>query len=82
MLRHGIQVRRISERQAITAALGAGSVIGPNSRLTNATVGNGCTVDETVIVDSAIDDDVCCGPRAYLRGHQIVAGQPLNEVMI
>ena len=33
----------------------------------NATVGDNCTVDETVIVDSAIDDDVNCGPRAYLR---------------
>ena len=32
-------------------------------------MGNNCTVDETVIVDSAIDDDVNCGPRAYLRGH-------------
>ena len=52
-----------------SSTIGTDCVIGPNSRLTNATVGNGCTVDETVIVDSAIDDDVCCGPRAYLRGH-------------
>lgn len=49
--------------------VGSDCTIGPNSRLTNATVGNGCTVDESVIVDSAIDDDVNCGPRAYLRGH-------------
>ncbi|MGI6230430.1 MAG: bifunctional UDP-N-acetylglucosamine diphosphorylase/glucosamine-1-phosphate N-acetyltransferase GlmU [Tractidigestivibacter sp.] len=49
--------------------VGEDCVIGPNSRLTNATVGNGCTVDETVIVESEIDDDVNCGPRAYLRGH-------------
>lgn len=48
--------------------VGEDCVVGPNSRLTNATVGDGCTVDETVIVDSAIDDYVNCGPRAYLRG--------------
>lgn len=49
--------------------VGSDCVVGPNSRLVNATVGNGCTVDETIIVDSAIDDDVNCGPRAYIRGH-------------
>lgn len=49
--------------------VGSDCVIGPNSRLTDAVVGNGCIVDETVIVDSTIDDDVNCGPRAYLRGH-------------
>jgi bifunctional UDP-N-acetylglucosamine pyrophosphorylase/glucosamine-1-phosphate N-acetyltransferase len=49
--------------------VGDDCVIGPNSRLENARVGNGCTVDETIIVDSQIDDDVCCGPRAYLRGN-------------
>lgn len=49
--------------------VGTNCVVGPNSRLTNATVGNDCVVDETIIVDSAIDDQVNCGPRAYLRGH-------------
>ncbi|SEH51309.1 MULTISPECIES: bifunctional UDP-N-acetylglucosamine diphosphorylase/glucosamine-1-phosphate N-acetyltransferase GlmU [Atopobiaceae] len=49
-------------------SVGCDCTIGPNSRLENATVGNGCTVDETIIVDSSIDDDVNCGPRAYLRG--------------
>lgn len=48
--------------------VGSDCTIGPNSRLTNATVGNRCLVDETIIVDSAIDNDVSCGPRAYLRG--------------
>ena len=49
--------------------VGRDCTVGPNSRLENATVGDGCTVDETIIVDSAIDDGVNCGPRAYLRGH-------------
>lgn len=49
--------------------IGSDCVIGPQSRLTNATVGNECIVDETVIVDSCIDDGVVCGPRAYIRGN-------------
>ena len=48
--------------------VGEDCTVGPNSRLTNATVGDRCLVDETIIVDSAIDNDVNCGPRAYLRG--------------
>lgn len=51
-----------------TTQVGSDCVVGPNSRLTNAHVGSGCTVDETIIVDSTIDDNVSCGPRAYLRG--------------
>ena len=45
----------------------SGSVIGPNSRLTDTTVGQNCTVEETVAIESQIDNDVSCGPRAYLR---------------
>lgn len=50
-----------------TTAVGEDCVIGPDTRLTNTTVGNGCTVDETVAVEAVIDDFVECGPRAYLR---------------
>lgn len=49
--------------------VGQGSVIGPQSRLIDAEVGNMCTIDETVIVSSTVDDGVACGPRAYIRGH-------------
>ncbi len=48
--------------------VGEACTIGPNSRLVSARVGERCLVDESIIVDSAIDDDVSCGPRAYLRG--------------
>lgn len=41
--------------------------LGPNSRLTNTKVGNGSVVDETVAVDVVIENNVNCGPRAYLR---------------
>ncbi len=49
-------------------SVGEGCVVGPNTRLTDTAVGNNVTLEETVGVDVAIDDDVTCGPRAYLRG--------------
>lgn len=48
-------------------SIGEDSVIGPDSRLTDTTVGCGCVVDETVAVEAQIDDGATCGPRAYLR---------------
>ena len=45
----------------------SGSCIGPNSRLTDTVVGHNCTLEETVAIQAVIDDDVTCGPRAYLR---------------
>ena len=41
--------------------------LGPNTRLTNTSVGNGCIVDETVAIDVVIENNVDCGPRCYLR---------------
>ena len=49
-------------------SVGEGCVVGPNTRLTNCTVGSSVTLEETVGTDVTIDDDVTCGPRAYLRG--------------
>ncbi|MCL1799434.1 MAG: bifunctional UDP-N-acetylglucosamine diphosphorylase/glucosamine-1-phosphate N-acetyltransferase GlmU [Eggerthellaceae bacterium] len=48
-------------------AVGEGSLIGPNTRLTDTVVGVGCTVDETIALEARIDDYATCGPRAYLR---------------
>ena len=50
-----------------STTIGEDCVVGPNTRLTNCTVGNACTVDETVGVDAVMDNEVSCGPRAYLR---------------
>jgi bifunctional UDP-N-acetylglucosamine pyrophosphorylase/glucosamine-1-phosphate N-acetyltransferase len=47
--------------------IGAGSVIGPNTRITNSTVGQNCHIDESVLLSCILEDDVSCGPRAYLR---------------
>ncbi|MEF9842078.1 MAG: bifunctional UDP-N-acetylglucosamine diphosphorylase/glucosamine-1-phosphate N-acetyltransferase GlmU [Raoultibacter sp.] len=50
-----------------TTVVGEGSIIGPNSRLTDTCVGSACVVDETVAIQAQIDDEVMCGPRTYLR---------------
>lgn len=47
--------------------IGENCVVGPQTRLTDTRVGSGCIVDETVAVQAVIDNDVECGPRAYLR---------------
>ncbi len=48
-------------------AIGQECQLGPNSRLTNTTAGDGCVIDETVAVDVVLENNVDCGPRAYLR---------------
>ena len=48
-------------------SIATGSVVGPNSRLTDTTVGANCQVEETVAIETVLDADVTCGPRAYLR---------------
>ncbi|HQE70740.1 MAG TPA: DapH/DapD/GlmU-related protein, partial [Atopobiaceae bacterium] len=37
------------------------------TRLTDTRVGNACTVDETVAQEAILENNVSCGPRAYLR---------------
>lgn len=50
-----------------TCHIGEECQLGPNTRLTNVSAGNGCVIDETVGMDSVLENDVDCGPRAYLR---------------
>ena len=50
-----------------STCVGSDCVVGPHSRLVDTIVGNGCTLEETIALESRIDDDVTCGPRAYLR---------------
>lgn len=47
--------------------VGEDCVLGPNTRLTNVRVGDRCSVDETVGIDVVLENDITCGPRAYLR---------------
>jgi bifunctional UDP-N-acetylglucosamine pyrophosphorylase/glucosamine-1-phosphate N-acetyltransferase len=53
-------VSRLSE-------IGEACTIGPNARLSNAKLGNGVTVRESVIIDSAVGDGTIVGPYAHLR---------------
>jgi bifunctional UDP-N-acetylglucosamine pyrophosphorylase/glucosamine-1-phosphate N-acetyltransferase len=50
-----------------TTTIGANCLIGPNSMLTNATVGDRCTVVASSIADSTLEADVDVGPFARLR---------------
>ena len=47
--------------------IGEDSVVGPNTRLTDAKVGRGCVIEETVAIEAQLDDAATAGPRAYLR---------------
>ena len=53
--------------------LGEGCVVGPNSRLSNATLGDRVSVRESVIIDSTIGSDVTVGPFAHLRRETTLA---------
>jgi len=48
--------------------IGKGAVIGPNTQLTNSTVGAGSVVRNSVAEDSKIGEECTIGPFAYLRG--------------
>ncbi len=50
-----------------TCTIGEGCEVGPNTRLTNVTCGNNSSLNETVAIDVVIENEVTCGPRAYLR---------------
>ena len=55
--------------------VGAHSTIGPNTRLSDCTVGEGCSVEETVGIEAEIGDGCSVGPRAYLRqGTRLLEG--------
>lgn len=47
--------------------VGEDCVIGPDTRLTDCTVGDGCVVDSSVAIESRLADHVNVGPRSYLR---------------
>ena len=56
-------------------SVGEGCSIGPNTRLSGCSIGNGCSVEETVGIEAVLEDGVTCGPRAYLRaGTHVCAG--------
>jgi len=48
-------------------SVGSGSVLGPNTRVCDCVIGHDCVVDDSVLLESTLEDKVQCGPRAYLR---------------
>jgi bifunctional UDP-N-acetylglucosamine pyrophosphorylase/glucosamine-1-phosphate N-acetyltransferase len=48
-------------------SVGSGSVLGPNTRVIDSTVGRDCVIDESVVLGAVLHDKVSVGPRAYLR---------------
>jgi bifunctional UDP-N-acetylglucosamine pyrophosphorylase / glucosamine-1-phosphate N-acetyltransferase len=53
--------------------LGTSCVIGPNSRLSYARLGDRATVRESVVIDSELGSDVSIGPFSHLRGEAQLA---------
>jgi len=47
--------------------IGRGGFIGPNSILRDSLVGDGCTVEASVVEEATIEDNVRVGPFAHLR---------------
>lgn len=67
-----VSIEQDVELLPMTFLLGAtsiatGSVIGPSTRLTDVVVGKNCVVEETVGIETTMEQGVTCGPRAYLR---------------
>ena len=60
---------------SLLSTIGERCVIGPNSRLSAATVGDRVEIRESVISQSEIGDDSQVGPFAHIRGHAVLAGE-------
>jgi bifunctional UDP-N-acetylglucosamine pyrophosphorylase/glucosamine-1-phosphate N-acetyltransferase len=48
--------------------IGEACTIGPNTRISNAVLGSGVTIHESVVIDATIGSGTTIGPYAHLRG--------------
>ncbi|HHW48226.1 MAG TPA: bifunctional UDP-N-acetylglucosamine diphosphorylase/glucosamine-1-phosphate N-acetyltransferase GlmU [Clostridiaceae bacterium] len=55
-----------------STVIGEDCIIGPNSRLVDAKVGNGTEINSSVILNSTIGNDVRVGPFAYIRPESVI----------
>ncbi len=55
-----------------TCRIGEGTVIGFNTRITNAQIGKRCEIESAVITSSTIGDDTHIGPFAYIRPGSVI----------
>jgi bifunctional UDP-N-acetylglucosamine pyrophosphorylase / glucosamine-1-phosphate N-acetyltransferase len=60
---------------SLLSKIGEQCVIGPNSRLSAASIGDRVEIRESVISHSRIGSDSHVGPYAHVRGHADVAGE-------
>ncbi len=47
--------------------IGEACLLGPDTRITDSAVGDGCTIDSSIVTGSRLGEGVTVGPRAYLR---------------
>lgn len=52
--------------------IGQDCTIGPNSRIYDSKVADGCVVDESVLKSAEMEEGSACGPRAYLRPETVL----------
>ncbi|MDR2492786.1 MAG: bifunctional UDP-N-acetylglucosamine diphosphorylase/glucosamine-1-phosphate N-acetyltransferase GlmU [Coriobacteriales bacterium] len=48
-------------------SIGEGCVLGPNTQVRDSVVGRDCSLVESIVLGSTLEDGVDAGPRAYLR---------------
>lgn len=60
---------------SLLSKIGEQCTIGPNTRLSAATLGDRVEVRESVITHSAVGSDSFVGPYAHIRGHATLAGE-------
>jgi len=59
---------------SLLTEIGEHCVIGPNTRLSDARIGNKVTICESVVTESRIGDGTTVGPFAHIRGRSVLAG--------
>ncbi len=54
------------------SSIGKDCTIGPNSRIYDSSIGDGCVIDESILNAAVMEDGASCGPRAYLRPEAVL----------
>ncbi|MBE3588447.1 MAG: bifunctional UDP-N-acetylglucosamine diphosphorylase/glucosamine-1-phosphate N-acetyltransferase GlmU [Thermoanaerobacteraceae bacterium] len=58
-----------------STVIGTNCIIGPGSRLVDATVGDGVVIEQSVVRESKIGDNCSIGPYAYIRPGCVLEGE-------
>jgi bifunctional UDP-N-acetylglucosamine pyrophosphorylase/glucosamine-1-phosphate N-acetyltransferase len=80
----GVEVQTDVELLPMTFLMGetsvaSGSIVGPDSRITDSEIGERAVIDSSIVVGSSVAADVTVGPRAYLRpGTRLEAGSKVG----